>query len=111
MTKETSTLTDLNEKIHEAELAWINENHLIFQGLAESEYDEKGRGFILVNIDHSSEEDGDLYWYLAQAVAEELEDDELKHMVRAYDPLSEFILVLEKQNGVCSYHQVSFQQE
>jgi hypothetical protein len=111
MTKETSSLTSLNEKIQETELAWINDNYAIFQSLAETEYDEKGRGFILVNTEPTSGDEGSSYWYLAQAVAEELEDEELKQKVRAYDPLSEFILVLEKQNGVCSYHQVKMQQE
>ncbi|MGD8457003.1 MAG: hypothetical protein PVF83_11500 [Anaerolineales bacterium] len=111
MTKETPSLTNLNEKIKEVELAWIRDNHTIFQDLAETEYDERGRGFILVNTVPPSGEKRNSYWYLAQAVAEELEGDELKQMVRAYDPLSEFVLVLEKQNGVCSYHQVKIQKE
>jgi hypothetical protein len=111
MAKEIPSLTNLNEKIEEAELAWIRDNHTIFQSLAETEYDEKGRGFILVNTEPSSGYEGNSYWYLAQAVAEELEGDELKQMVRAYNPLSEFVLVLEKQNGGCSYHKVKTQQD
>lgn len=110
MSKETHTITSWQETEKQAERDWITENTSTFQELVLSEFDEIGRGFVLVNASQKSEEQGHHpYGYLPQSVAEEMEDETLQQHLNEYDPLNSFIVLLEKGNGDYSIHQVEMQ--
>lgn len=109
MANESSPLTNWKEIEQQAEKNWIDENVDIFQELALSEFDEIGRGFVLVNASQASEEQGHPYGYFPQSVAEEMEDQILTKQIEAYDPLKTVIVLLDKGNGAYSIHLVDMQ--
>ncbi|MCH7662946.1 MAG: hypothetical protein IH859_03640, partial [Chloroflexi bacterium] len=74
--------------------------------LAQSEYDENGRGAIIVNTLESEEGKGHPFGYLPQSNIEEFEDEEAKRMVREYDPKQELVVVLLKSKNRESTYRV-----
>ena len=106
MSTEIDTLSNWHEQTREAELAWINENLSAFQQFVVEQYDEQGRGAILVNTGFTSEEQGHPYWYLPQAVIEDLGVGQDIQLVRNYDPLKEIVLIFQKAASPTSTHRI-----
>ena len=106
MGAEKTELTDWAAKEREADLDWIEENLHIFIPVAQSEYDENGRGAIIVNASERAEGKGHPFGYLPQANIEEFEDEEVIRMVREYDPKQELVIVLLKPKNRESTYRV-----
>lgn len=106
MSTEIDTLSNWHEKASEAELAWINENLPAFQQFVIEQYDDQGRGAILVNTGFTSEEQGHPYWYLPQAVIEDISNEQDIQLIRNYDPLKEIVIIFQKAESPTITHRI-----
>lgn len=106
MSVENKIITNWHEKASEAELAWINENLPAFQQFAAEQYDEQGRGVILVNTGLSSKHQSHPYWYLPQAIIEDTENEQDIQHVREYDPQNEIIIIFQKPEIHSTTHRI-----
>lgn len=92
MSPESKSLVDFQQSMREAESQWLDSNREVLGEISQNEYDEYGRGVLLVNTQFSNRETGHPYWYLQQSIVEEAFADELIAAVRTYDPSKEFVL-------------------
>jgi len=112
MAVEKIELTDWTSKEYEVDRVWIDENLTVLQPFALSEFDETGPGAILVKTtEYDEDESRHPCYYLSQAIIEDLENEEIKRMVRVYEPLQEFVLVLVKAGEHECVYRVNFQKK
>jgi len=86
------------------DLEWIGENFHVFWPAATAAYVKQGRGAIVVDTTSRPTGEGNPFGYFAQAMLERRKDEDVKRMVREYDPDWEFVVVLLKpKDRVSSY--------
>jgi len=86
------------------DLTWIEENLHIFWPAAQSNYQEQGRGAIVVDTTARPTGAGHPFTYLPELGIVQMRDQDALRMVRAYDPTWEFVTMLFKsQNRVSTY--------
>lgn len=93
------------------DLMWVGDNLHVFRSVAESAYAEVGRGAIVVDTAVSTrsadrESGGNPFSYFAQVVFESGDDEDIKRMVRAYNPARELVIVLIKPDQRVSMYRV-----
>src|SRR3990172_9820904 len=88
-----------------SDLMWLNDNLHIFWPAAQQQYQEQGRGALVVDTTVQPEEGkGNPFGYVPQELIEEGDDADLKRMVREYVPDRELIVTLLKaQERISSY--------
>lgn len=85
------------------DLGWIEENHSALWSVAQGGYEDFGRGAIVVDTLHLTDEGNSLI-YLTQEMAEECGDIDLQRMVGEYDPQEELVVTFWKtDNRVSTY--------
>lgn len=95
-----------------ADLKWIRENLHVFVPAAKASFKEQGRGAIVIDTTQQPVEGvGNPFAYYPQAVIERKDDEDVKRIVRDYDPQEELVLVLLKAEERMSIYCVqAFQQ-
>jgi len=109
MTPEGAKIPDWALRERENDLRWISENYQIFWPVATSAFDEIGRGAIVVDTTVKIGE-GNPFGYFPQDLIDQGDDDDIKRMVRKYDPQRELIIVLLKSDDRVSTYRVSNKQ-
>ena len=82
-----------------SDLAWINENLHILWPAAQEQYEKVGHGAIVVNTLSRPLGTGNPFAYLTQEQAQETFDSDVQRLVRQYDPETEIVIVLLKEQG------------
>jgi hypothetical protein len=79
------------------DIDWIKENMHIFVPAAATAFRDGGRGAIVVDTTSLPVEGaGHPFGYYLQGTIEEADDEDIKRMVREYQPEQEFVIVLLK---------------
>src|SRR6266545_6918124 len=101
-------LPDWARRERQGDLTWIQENLHVFWPIAQAAFAEAGRGAIVVDTTSrpGGKSKGNPFGYFPQAVVETGDDEDIKRMVRAYDPEQELVIVLVKSEHRTSTYQV-----
>ena len=91
------------ERLHD--LSWLSENLHVFWPADQQQYQEQGRGALVVDITERVGERGvHPFTYATQELIEEGDDVNLQRLVREYEPEREMVVTLLKhQDRVSSY--------
>ena len=94
----------------QGDLDWLRENLTVFSAAAAEQYQQNGRGLIVVDL-RSRPPGGHYYTYYIQQFIEWEDDEDIKQMVREYDPANEFVITLLKSNQRLSTYRVQSDQQ
>lgn len=91
------------ERLHD--LSWLAENLHVFWPAARQQYEEQGRGALVVDITVKVGEKGvHPFSYAPREMVEEGDDADLKRLIREYIPEKEMVVTLLKpEERVSSY--------
>jgi hypothetical protein len=90
-----------------SDLAWITENKPSFWPAAQAQFAAYGRGVVVVDTTQQPDPSaGHPMYYLPEAVAEQVGDEDTERMLREYDPRQEFVVVLLKPEERTSTYRV-----
>lgn len=93
------------ERLHD--LTWIGENLHVFWPAAQKQYQEQGRGALVIDITVRVGERGvHPFTYAPQKMIEEGSDADLKRLVREYVPEREMVVTLLKSQERMSTYRV-----
>jgi hypothetical protein len=87
-------------------MAWIVENMHVFWPAAQQQYQEHGRGAIVVDTMSRPTGAGHPFTYYPQAQVNETDDVDAQRMVREYDPQNEVVIMLLKPHDRVSVYRV-----
>ena len=101
----TPEIPDWARRERSHDLLWIGENLHVFWPAAQQQYEEQGRGAVVVDITVRVGERGvHPFSYATQELIEEGDDVNLQRLVREYEPGREMVVTLFKeQDKVSSY--------
>jgi hypothetical protein len=88
------------------DMAWLNENLPVFWPIAQSAYEEIGRGAIVTDLTVDLESDGHPFVYCGQEVIVAFGDPDTIRMVEQYEPDRQFVSMLFKAGGRISPYRV-----
>jgi len=97
---------DWAETERAGDLAWIKENLHVFWPAAQREYEEFGRGAIVVDTTQRPTGEGHPFGYFPQGMVEQTGDEDAQRMVTEYDPAWEMVTVLLKTDNRVSVYRV-----
>lgn len=107
MAAERRDLPEWARRERQQDLSWIQENLDVFQFAAQIAFAGTGRGAIVIDTTiQPLPEGGHPFAYFSQDQIEEDEDEDIKRMVREYEPTQEFVLVLLKEQNRTSVYRV-----
>jgi hypothetical protein len=107
MRPESENIPDWARREREADLDGIAENLDVFHAASSLAFEEAGRGAIVVDTTiQPSPGLGHPFGYFSQEQVEKAANDDTKRMVREYDPMQEFVLVLLKPEDRTSTYRV-----
>jgi hypothetical protein len=89
-----------------SDLIWITENMHVFWPAAQKQYQQHGRGAVVVDTTSRPTGAGHPFTYYPQAQVNETEDEDAQRMVREYDPQSEMVIILLKPQDRVSVYRV-----
>lgn len=88
-------------------MAWVGENFHIFWPAAMRGFRQSGRGAIVTDTTMQPEPGrGNPFGYFPQEVIETGDDDDLKRLVREYEPEQEFVVLLLKSHKRSSAYRI-----
>lgn len=107
----TPEMPDWARRERQRDMQWISENLHVFVPAAKAAFQETGRGaFIVDTTKQPVPGKGNPFGYFPQAVIETGDDENMKRMVREYNPQEELVLVLLKPKARTStYRMQAFQ--
>ena len=97
------------EKERSGDMAWIRENLHIFWPAARTGYEAVGRGALGVDTTQTFVHEGGVghpFGYLNQATVEQQGDEDMKRMVKEYDPSWEMVTALFKPHDRLSTYRI-----
>ena len=107
MTAERGLTPEWARRERESDMEWIRENLHIFWTAASDVYVQTGRGALFVDTTQQPVEGlGHPFGYFSQTFIEERDVEEVKRMVREYDPDKELVLVILKSGERLSSYRV-----
>jgi hypothetical protein len=107
MPAERRDIPDWAKRERQQDLNWISGNLDVFEVAARMAYEGTGRGAIFVDTTIQPLPDrGHPFAYFSQAQIEEDNDEDIKRMVKKYDPGEEFVLVLLKAGDRTSTYRI-----
>ena len=107
MTREQDTLPEWARREREGDMEWIRENLYIFWPVATDAYVQAGRGAIIVDTTRRPLKGlGHPFSYFAQSFVEDRDVEDVKRLVREYDPDSELVVVMLKSGERISSYRV-----
>ena len=74
--------------------------------MAPAAFAEQGRGAIVVDTTSRPTGEGHPFGYMPQAEVESRDDEDIKRMVREYDPQQQFVVVMLKPHDHISTYRV-----
>ena len=74
--------------------------------MATAAFVKQGRGAIVVDTTSQPTGEGNPFGYFPQSVVEERDDEDIKRIVREYDPDREFVVVMLKPDDRTSTYRV-----
>ncbi len=106
MSPERSRIPDWARQERKRDLAWIGENLHIFAPVAAEAFKSSGRGAIVVDTNSRPTGEGNPFGYFIQEIVEQGDDEDIKRMVREYNPEEELVIVLIKSQERTSTYRV-----
>ena len=107
MTVEQNKIPDWAKRERQHDMEWIKENLHIFWPAATNAYVQAGRGVIIVDTTQQPVEGlGHPFGYFAQSFVEQRDIEDIKRMVRKYDPDNELVVALLKPGERISTYRV-----
>ena len=106
MSAERKSIPDWARRERQRDLEWIVENLHIFWPVAAAAFVEQGRGAIVVDTTSQPTGEGNPFGYMPQTEVEARDDEDIKRMVRGYDPDHEFVVVMLKSDDRISTYRV-----
>lgn len=97
MTPEKREFPDRAQQERQHDLEWIGENLPIFWTAAKNSFKTMGRGAIVVDTTSQPTGEGNPFSYYPQEIVEKGEEEDIKRMVKGYDPEKELVIVLLKK--------------
>ena len=94
------------QRERQGDFEWITENLDSFWPLAKSEYEQIGRGVIVVDTTSRPTGEGHPYGYVTLAEVEQHGLADTSSMIEEYDPESEFVIVLWKSEDRISTYRI-----
>lgn len=95
-----------------SDMAWIAENMHVFWPAAKEQYEENGRGAIVVDTTVQPDPDaGHPFGYFPEEVIDEHGDEDTQRMVKQYDPDKELVITLLKSQGRSSIYRIQLPSE
>lgn len=88
------------------DMAWLNQNLQVFWPIAQSAYEEVGRGAIVADLTVDLESGGHPFAYCSQAVIVAFGDPDTIRMVEHYEPDRQFVSMLFKTGGRVSTYRI-----
>ena len=85
------------------DMEWIGENLHVFWPVATAAFTEQGRGATVVDTTSRPTERGHPFGYFPQAEIEQKGDEDIKRMVREYDPQQELVVMLKPHDHISTY--------
>jgi hypothetical protein len=95
---------DEQERRHD--MAWINENLQVFWPMAQTGYEQVGRGAIVADLTVDLKSRGHPFAYCNQEVIVAIGDLDAMRMVAQYEPDSQFVTVLFKTEERISTYRI-----
>ena len=90
-----------------SDLSWLSENLHVFWPAAQKQYQEQGRGAVVVDTTvQPVEGKGNPFAYFPQEMVAEETDADVQRMVKQYDPEREMVVVLLKSEEKVSSYRV-----
>ena len=96
MTAEQDQIPDWARRDRQHDMEWISENLHVFWPAATNAFVKQGRGAIIVDTTSRPTGEGNPFGYFPQSFVEERDDEDIKRMVREYDPDIELVVVMLK---------------
>ena len=109
MTVEQNHIPDWAQRDRQRDMHWVAENLYLFWPVATEAYVKQGRGAIIVDTTSRPTGEGHPFAYFTQTFVEERDVEDVKRMVREYDPDREFVLVMIKPYDRLSTYRVQTQ--
>ena len=106
MTVEQGPIPDWALRERQYDMEWIKENLYIFWPAATGAYVGLGRGAIIVDTTSRPTGGGHPFGYFPQSFIDDYEYDDIKRMVREYDPDNELVVVMLKPGDHISTYRV-----
>ena len=106
MAPERKHIPDWAMRERQRDMEWIGENLYIFWPVAAAAFVEEGRGAIVVDTTSRPTGAGHPFGYIPQAEVEARDDEDIKRMVREYDPDRELVVVMLKPADHISTYRV-----
>jgi len=92
-------------------MKWIKENLHVFLSAATAAFAEYGRGAIVVDTTSRPTGEGHPFGYFPQEIVEEGDDEDIKRMVKEYDPEKDIVIVMLKPDDKMSTYRVKLPQD
>lgn len=92
------------------DMAWLNENLPVFWPIAQTAYEEIGRGAIVTDLTVDVESGGHPFAYCSQEVIVAFGDPDTIRMVEQYEPDQQFVSMLFKVGGRISTYRIGVHQ-
>ena len=97
MTPENPKIPAWARRERESDIDWIAENHDVFWTVATLAFEDAGRGALVIDTTiQPLPGAGHPFGYFSQEQVEEAANEDTRRMVKEYDPMQEFVLVLLK---------------
>ena len=106
MSPENRSIPNWARRERQKDMEWIKENLHVFQPAAQIAFEQQGRGAIVVDTTSRPTGEGHPFAYFNQELVEKEDDEDIKRMVREYNPKAEFIVVLLKTKKKTSAYRI-----
>jgi hypothetical protein len=106
MPPEKRKIPDWARKERDSDMEWIRENVHIFLPAATEQFAAQGRGVIVVDTTQQPTGQGHPFGYMPQSIVEEKDDEDVKRLVREYNPENEFVVVMLKTGNRTSSYRI-----
>jgi hypothetical protein len=106
MTADQGQFPGWAERDRDYDLVWIAQNVQVLWPFASAAYVQGGRGAVFVATTLHVTGKGHPYGYFSQSAIEKYDDEDIKRMVREYDPDIELVVVLVKAQAHMSTYRV-----
>lgn len=107
MNPERGRIPEWAKRERQSDLRWIRENLHVFIPAAKEGYEQVGHGALVVDTTVQPVPGaGHPFSYFPQAQINEHDDEDIKRLVREYNPPSELVIVMLKPEGRTSSYRV-----
>lgn len=107
MSLERRRIPEWAQRERQSDLRWIRENLHVFIPAAKEGYEQAGRGALVVDTTvQPSPGAGHPFGYSSQEQINEHDDEDIKRLVREYNPPSELVIVMLKPKDRTSSYRV-----